>query len=308
MGYAFTFSIFKHWGGAKVGCYVHYPTISTDMLDAVARSESAFNNSGVVARSRLLTRAKLFYYQLFATLYGNAGRNASLVLVNSHWTLAHINRIWRVPRRTRVIFPPCDLSLFENVFRIKQDDDKASTDIPTLATDSSGTNSHKFDISEPSRAVNSELAADRPAPNEFGILSIAQFRPEKNHQLQLQCFKVFLDLSETKRSLSVLQPTLYLVGGCRNDEDLKRVQQLREQAKQLGIESHVQFVLDAPNDELKRLMRRCVVGLHTMRNEHFGIGNSPTNHFYFCIISFFSSLISLERCLPCRSIYNCLFV
>ena len=88
MGYALT-SIFKHWGGAKVGCYVHYTTISTNMVDAVARAEAALNNSGFVARSIHITSSKLFYYLLFATSYGSAVRNMTLVLVNSHWTLAH---------------------------------------------------------------------------------------------------------------------------------------------------------------------------------------------------------------------------
>ena len=35
MGYAFTLPLFKYFGGSKVGCYVHYPTISTDMLNKV---------------------------------------------------------------------------------------------------------------------------------------------------------------------------------------------------------------------------------------------------------------------------------
>ncbi|EPY84883.1 hypothetical protein CB1_000435010 [Camelus ferus] len=32
MGYAFTLPLFKYLGGCRVGSYVHYPTISTDML------------------------------------------------------------------------------------------------------------------------------------------------------------------------------------------------------------------------------------------------------------------------------------
>ena len=77
---------------------------------------------------------------------------------------------------------------------------------------------------------------------------------------------MFLELAKKQRSLSVLQPTLYFVGGCRNSEDRVRVEQLREQTKQLGNESRVQFVLNASNDKLKRLMRRCVIGLDTIRN------------------------------------------
>ena len=115
---------------------------------------------GFVARSIHLTRAKLFYYLLFATSYKSAVRNATLVLVNSLWTLAH--RIWRMPCRTLVLFPPCDLSL-------KQDDDKATTDI---SVDTNSTNS----LQSSTKGSSADLAAEKPKPNEFGILSIAQFR------------------------------------------------------------------------------------------------------------------------------------
>lgn len=35
MGYAFTLPIFCYLGGCRVGSYVHYPTVSTDMLSVV---------------------------------------------------------------------------------------------------------------------------------------------------------------------------------------------------------------------------------------------------------------------------------
>ena len=33
MGYAFTLPLFKYLGGCRTGSYVHYPTITTEMLD-----------------------------------------------------------------------------------------------------------------------------------------------------------------------------------------------------------------------------------------------------------------------------------
>ena len=35
MGYAFTLPLFRYLGGCSVAAYVHYPTISTDMLSVV---------------------------------------------------------------------------------------------------------------------------------------------------------------------------------------------------------------------------------------------------------------------------------
>ena len=64
MGYAFTLPLFKYFGGCKVGCYVHYPTISTDMLDKVRNRTSGFNNRRGIANSKIATYFKLFYYKV----------------------------------------------------------------------------------------------------------------------------------------------------------------------------------------------------------------------------------------------------
>ena len=45
MGYAFTLPLFRHVGGAIIAAYVHYPTISTDMLARVSNREQSFNNA-----------------------------------------------------------------------------------------------------------------------------------------------------------------------------------------------------------------------------------------------------------------------
>lgn len=66
MGYAFTLPLFKYFGGCKVGCYVHYPTISTDMLKRVKSRTYAHNNRNIVAKNPFLTWIKLTYYRIFA--------------------------------------------------------------------------------------------------------------------------------------------------------------------------------------------------------------------------------------------------
>lgn len=151
MGYSFTYPIFKYLGGSKVACYVHYPVISTDMLDTVSSAATTFNNRAFISRSKVLTAAKKLYYQLFAALYGVAGRRSSRILVNSSWTKNHINELWQVPSRTHLVYPPCNTSAFE------------------------------------------ELPLDRSADNECTIVSVAQFRPEKNIPLQLETFKLLTD-------------------------------------------------------------------------------------------------------------------
>lgn len=50
MGYAFTLPLFKYLGGCRVGSYVHYPTISTDMLSVVKNQNVGFNNAAFITR------------------------------------------------------------------------------------------------------------------------------------------------------------------------------------------------------------------------------------------------------------------
>lgn len=150
MGYSFTYPLFRQLARCRVASYTHYPTISTDMLTAIASSSANFNNRAVISRSPLLTKAKLFYYQIFAMIYGLAGRQAHCILVNSSWTKNHINSLWKVPNRTFLVYPPCNTKAFESL----------------------------------------ELA--RPPEAKNVIVSVAQFRPEKNHLLQLQALQLLI--------------------------------------------------------------------------------------------------------------------
>ena len=95
MGYAFTLPLFKVFGGCRTACYVHYPTISTDMLDRVRTRTLAYNNRSIVSNSKVLSFLKLVYYKAFAWAYGVAGgRFSDLTMVNSSWTEGHINQLW----------------------------------------------------------------------------------------------------------------------------------------------------------------------------------------------------------------------
>lgn len=65
---------------------------------------------------------------------------------------------------------------------------------------------------------------------------------------------------------------LILIGGCRNSEDESRVANLRDQAKRLEIDDAVEFCLNVPFSTLKDKLAQSTIGIHTMWNEHFGIG------------------------------------
>uniref|UniRef100_A0A3Q0QVA3 GDP-Man:Man(3)GlcNAc(2)-PP-Dol alpha-1,2-mannosyltransferase n=1 Tax=Amphilophus citrinellus TaxID=61819 RepID=A0A3Q0QVA3_AMPCI len=228
MGYAFTLPLFRYLGGCSVASYVHYPTISTDML-SVVRERNPFNNPDYISNSLFLSAFKVVYYCLFALLYGMAGSCSDLIMVNSSWTLDHILSLWRSPNRTCVVYPPCDVSAFMDI---------------TLEED-----------------------GDRKC---HSIISIGQFRPEKDHRLQIRAFKKVLD----RRRVGLGEREalkLVLIGGCRNQEDEDRVLMLRGLCQELGVADRVEFKLNVPFEELKREMGEATIGLHTMWNEHFGI-------------------------------------
>lgn len=105
-------------------------------------------------------------------------------------------------------------------------------------------------------------------PRDHVIISIAQFRPEKNHVLQIEAFKLFLVRNPT----STMQ--LCMIGSVRDKaEDRAIVEELQRLIKQYHLEDHVRVVCNVPNDVLLRdYYARALIGLHTMRDEHFGIG------------------------------------
>ena len=232
MGYAFTLPLFKYFGQCKVGCYVHYPTISTDMLAKVRSRTSGYNNTRI-ANSYLKTHLKLIYYKLFAWLYGKAGGCSDLTMVNSTWTEEHVKQLWSSSsvRLIHKIYPPCDVKHFKQLDRDVQEDN-----------------------------INDSIKT---------IVSVGQFRPEKDHALQIRAMFELRELLDDEDRWSKIR--LVLIGGCRNAEDEKRVQDLRDLCRHLSVEDNVEFRINVSFHDLCEAMRTATIGLHTMWNEHFGI-------------------------------------
>nr|XP_046259610.1 GDP-Man:Man(3)GlcNAc(2)-PP-Dol alpha-1,2-mannosyltransferase-like isoform X2 [Scatophagus argus] len=254
MGYAFTLPIFRYLGGCKVASYVHYPTVSTDMLSVVRERNPRFNNADFISRNPVLSAVKVLYYCCFALLYGLAGSCSDVVMVNSTWTLGHILALWRCPSRTGVVYPPCDVRAF--------------LDVPLEEEDESEEGWEELGQEELRSGQEEDAGVDRKC---HSIVSVGQFRPEKDHQLQIRAFGKLLDRrAGTPGGRESLR--LVLIGGCRNQEDEDRVLMLRGLCQELGVSDRVDFRLNVPFEELKRELVNATIGLHTMWNEHFGIG------------------------------------
>lgn len=108
--------------------------------------------------------------------------------------------------------------------------------------------------------------------NRLNVVSIAQFRPEKNHLLQISIIDRLLSTKNAEHDFDNV--VLYMIGSLRtgNEEDKKLVETLKEKIRSSGLEKHVIIATGVSNDELKEYFARCAVGLHTMSHEHFGIG------------------------------------
>ena len=102
------------------------------------------------------------------------------------------------------------------------------------------------------------------------VISIAQFRPEKAHGLQLEAFALLLKLQPELKGVA----SITLAGACRHEDDYARLAALKAQAKTLGLREggDLFFEINVPFARLGELMGECGVGIHTMWNEHFGIG------------------------------------
>ena len=92
---------------------------------------------------------------------------------------------------------------------------------------------------------------------------MGQFRPEKNHLLQLDIMEI---LQERFPHISV---RLLMIGGVRNERDAERAQLLRQEDNSKGL--RVDICVNMGREDLVRSMQEASIGIHTMLDEHFGI-------------------------------------
>ena len=218
------------------------------MLNLVWERRPTYNNTASVSKSKCFTYLKLIYYIFFAIAYGIVGSLADIILVNSSWTFNHISYLWRFQRLFAWIYRS-SRSKLANLFR-------------------KNGNIHVMYLPCGIDIANS-IENDSPQQRENYIVSIGQFRPEKDHAKQIKSFAMFL--SKQDQNIGIVK--LILIGSCRNDADYDRVKVLRELAfdKLKLPKSQVEFVINEKYSTLHKYMTKSLIGLHTMWNEHFGI-------------------------------------
>ncbi|PIL35103.1 hypothetical protein GSI_02891 [Ganoderma sinense ZZ0214-1] len=253
MGYAFTFPVVSLLGNIPIGAYVHYPTISTTMVSRVKSRAAGHTNSATISSSNVLSTGKLLYYRIFMYYYAYSLRQARFIMVNSSWTKGHVDSILQYSDKfldTIHLLPP--LVLLEVLSRRRSECLKEAQIVyPSCDT--------------------RQMAALPLEGRERVILSIAQFRPEKDHQAQLRAFHALLEKYPEYRGSGPDAVQLVLVGGSRNVGDATRVENLRLLARELDIQEQVRFVVNASFPDMLGWLARASIGLGTMVDEHFGI-------------------------------------
>jgi alpha-1,2-mannosyltransferase len=124
----------------------------------------------------------------------------------------------------------------------------------------------KTKVIYPSCDVSKFVKIPLEAPKQAFAISIGQFRPEKDHSLQILSFSLLIAQHPHLSSCKLM-----LVGSCRDQEDLDRVENLKKLAIELQIQQNVEFYVNIGYDQLIKLLEISQIGLHTMWNEHFGI-------------------------------------
>lgn len=233
-GCAFTYLPATLLFRCRVLAYVHYPTISTDMLQLVwERRRSAYNHAAYISASAITTYAKLLYYTAFAVLYGAVGSLATVVLVNSTWTYNHIHSLWKGAawrNRIRIVFPPCSLAM---------------TPVESVSSSTDRTNQ------KDQQNQNGRLPV---------VVSIGQFRPEKDHVLQIESMAKLIEQHPE------LNAKLVLIGSCRGASDEARLEQLRSLCTRYKLsDKHVEFVVNRPFGIVLEWLQKGSVGIHTVR-------------------------------------------
>ncbi|KAI2788607.1 GDP-Man:Man(3)GlcNAc(2)-PP-Dol alpha-1,2-mannosyltransferase [Penicillium oxalicum] len=252
MGYAFTLAFCKWlFPTVRTGAYVHYPTISTDML-ASLDDQSGIQGLNSGAGKGLKGALKRRYWQMFAQLYGWVGQHVDVVMCNSSWTAAHIRKLWRTGKETT---PSSDNSLNAG----------------------NGTPSSPAVVFPPTAVAELESAITVDEESErtrhATLLYIAQFRPEKNHPLVLRSFARFLQERARNPAYEGLpSPRLVLIGSVRHGSpDETHIYNLRLLAHELRIRDYTTFLCDASWPAVLSHLGTASVGVNAMWNEHFGI-------------------------------------
>ncbi|CAG7853005.1 GDP-Man:Man(3)GlcNAc(2)-PP-Dol alpha-1,2-mannosyltransferase; AltName: Full=Asparagine-linked glycosylation protein 11 homolog; AltName: Full=Glycolipid 2-alpha-mannosyltransferase [Serendipita indica DSM 11827] len=260
LGLAFTYPVVRLLssgdpsGRVPIVTYTHYPTISASMLKRVSNRETTYANDASVTGSGLRSTLKLIYYRLFSYLYTSCLLTSppTLISVNSSWTNTHIQALLstkqnRLSPLLGSILEP--FTLLQTLIGFNAPTPVGINQPPQSQVQIKDT--HQVRTIFPPCDVESLKGFDLERRHRI-IFSCAQFRPEKDHALQIKALARLLEEhpelsgkpqesdpeadSQAEADQDDDGVRLVLLGSARHADDLKRVQTLRDLTKELGVE------------------------------------------------------------------------
>ncbi len=97
------------------------------------------------------------------------------------------------------------------------------------------------------------------------LVSFAQFRPEKRHKMQVNIF------TKVRQLIGEKELRFEIIGSIRDETDKKLYNDLQEYINQQGLSEFITLRPNLTLRDVKSIFATAKIGLHTMRDEHFGI-------------------------------------
>lgn len=126
-------------------------------------------------------------------------------------------------------------------------------------------NKAKSKICYPSCNVNEFMSQATDKPQSV-IISYAQFRPEKRQMMQIEALEKVLNRTPK------INAKLIMMGNAKDKSSLDIVSNLKQKISEKGLNDQIEIKLSLPMDEVKQVMKSASIAIHTMEDEHFGIG------------------------------------
>ncbi|GME87197.1 unnamed protein product [[Candida] boidinii] len=260
IGLPFSYPFISCFDKLPIISYVHYPLISSDMFKKIneINNKNTIKLNGLInfLKIKIFINLKYYYWKLMRFLYAFCGSYSNLVCCNSTWTYNHIKSVWKFNNHqgsyinrnfeTSILYPPI-LNKFEEakIEKISQDDDEFNN-------------------------------------RERNVVFLAQFRPEKRHNLVIdqytEYFKWWLKNGKEQDNDEEDQPLKLILIGSVRDEDSNYINELTNKINEINNEiikiekNFIELKLNLSKIELiNKYLLKSEFGLNAMWNEHFGI-------------------------------------
>ena len=185
-GVSFTYLISKCFGCINIP-YVHYPTITEDMFRKVREMRPTYNNNTIITNNNTISNTKIIYYQCFAYIYSCIMNYLTdIIIVNGSWTEYHLKRIMFEYNECIHADGVCNTDINNQ----KDTDMKYINKVPIVKI---------FPPCNTVALLGSEEGGDVQINRDNIvitrkpiIISIGQYRPEKDQLLQIKSFHTLL--------------------------------------------------------------------------------------------------------------------